>query len=401
LVMEIGPSGEVVWEVLHEAGPHVASYNSANALTRTRDGGYLAVGVPGTYQPNESALLVLKVVPPPGLPDGRTPYYHYAIAPEWAKSYSFSTQGQAWDFVNPGDVIETSDGGVVLSGLGGAPGGGSYWLIKLDPVGNVLWHKDISLAIASLIATPDAGFIAAGNANNGVQVAKFDSEGRIQWAETFQELDPGWGCNDYAFYFDSISSTADGGYIMAGYTTGCECCNHGTELSWICKLDQDGRIAWSKGYNIYGIGTILQTTDGGYLMPHSGELIEIDSFGSIEWVKSYSGLYPALAFQSEDGGYMVAGSAQARLMVMRVDSAGHLDSSCSIESDGAATTRKARIRAVSTTLSVPSENSVQMNVLETAPYPRTCVIRDLCSRSQDSRSRQAGKPVGKKSPSLK
>jgi len=406
LVMEIGPSGGVVWEVLHEAGPHVASYNSANALTRTRDVGYLVVGRAEKFNSLDNALLVLKVVPPPGLPDGgRTPYYHYALGPEWVRSYIFVDQGDASTYADPMDVVETADGGYVIGGLWGSSGGGSYWLMKLDPLGNVLWHEDIRPAVASLVATPDAGFIAAGDTNEGdaVQVVKFDSDGRIQWAKTYKETDTDWGYDDYVYHFSGISSTMDGGYVLAGDTTGFDCCNDDTTLAWLCKLDPDGSIAWSKGYNISEIGPILQTADGGYLMPlssYSSELMKVDALGSIEWVRSYSGLYPAVAFQSEDGGYMVAGEAEARLMVMRIDSAGHLDSSCSIETHGSVTTREARISAVSTTLPAPSENSVQVNVLETAPYPRTCVIRDLCPGSQSTRSRQAGKPVGKKSPSL-
>lgn len=399
LVMKVGPSGEVVWEVLYEPDPHKKSYNEANALTRTWDGGYLVVGSAGKFHSLESALLVMKVVQPPGLPDGgRIPYYHFAFGPEWIKSYSFITQGQAWTYAHPGDVVETRDGGYVLSGLGGSPAGGSYWLMKLDPVGNVLWHKDIRLAVVTLIPTSDGGFVAAGDSNNevGVQVAKFDSEGWIQWAKTYQEMDLDWGYDNYHYYFSSISSTEDGGYIMAGTTTGYDCCNDDTTRSWLCKLGQNGTISWSKGYNISGIGPILQTRDGGYLMPrpyYSSELMKVDALGSIEWVRHYSGLYPALAFQSNDGGYMIAGEAEARFMVMRVDSAGHLDSSCSIESDGVATTRKASIRAVSTNLMAPSENSVGVNVLETAPFPRTCVIRDLCPGSQDLRSRQSRDPM--------
>jgi len=270
--------------------------------------------------------------------------------------------------------------------------------MKLDPAGNVLWHEDIRLAVVSLIPTSDGGFVAAGDSNNevGVQVVKFDSEGWIQWAKTYQEMDPGWGYDNYHYSFSGISSTEDGGFIMVGSTTGYDCCNDDRTLSWLCKLGQDDRIVWSKGYNISGIGPILQTTDGGYLMPrsyYSSELMKVDALGSIEWVRHYSSLYPALVFQSNDGGYMIAGEAEARFMVMRVDSAGHLDSSCSIESDRDVTTREARIRAVSTTLMAPSENSVGVNVLETAPFPRTCVIRDLCPGSQDLRSRQSRDPM--------
>jgi len=402
LVMEIGPLGGVAWQVLYEADPDKDCYNDAEGLTRTRDGGYLVVGSVSQSPLSESAVLVMKLIPPPEPPDeGKTPYHHYSLGfgPEWVKSYRFSAQGQGYSYA--GNVVETPDGGFVLSGYRSSPNGvSSNWLMKIDPAGNVVWHEDVALDRLSLIATSDAGFIVAGEADNRVQVVKFDSGGRVQWAKSYEEKDPGWGCDDYEFTLSSISSTADGGYILAGATIGCICCDHSRSAEWVCKLDRDGRIAWSQGYASPGIRSILQTTDGCYLMTVMEGLVKVDSSGSIQWVKAYSEVSPQSAFPFDGQGFMVAGSANLaasnydlRLMVMRVDSGGHINPPCSLESDGSATTRNARVRYVSTSEFKPTENSVLVNVLEYTPFTRTCEVTTICPSGEDSQSRPSREPV--------
>jgi len=68
----------------------------------------------------------------------------------------------------------------------------------------------------------------------------------------------------------SVNSTSDGGYIVAGYSAsndGDVSGNHGDTDYWIVKLDNDGNLQWQR--SLGGSGEeipipIQQTSDGGY-----------------------------------------------------------------------------------------------------------------------------------------
>src|SRR5689334_16943821 len=86
----------------------------------------------------------------------------------------------------------------------------------------------------------------------------------IQW----QKCLGGTG-DDIAF---SIEQTADGGYIVAGcayYNNGDITGNHGDRDYWVVKLDSSGNIQWQKclgGTNYDNAYFIEQTADGGFIV---------------------------------------------------------------------------------------------------------------------------------------
>ncbi len=115
---------------------------------------------------------------------------------------------------------------------------------------------------------------------------------------------------DYAF-FDSIYQTADGGYIVFGSTysnNGDVSGNHGGYDTWVVKLNAAGVIEWQKclgGTSTdYGY-SIQQTADGGYIVSgytqsnngdvsgnHGGGdiwVVKLNAEGSIEWQKCLGG----------------------------------------------------------------------------------------------------------------
>ncbi len=103
----------------------------------------------------------------------------------------------------------------------------------------------------------DAGFSAYSNI----------AQSLIAWVNTY-----GGASTDIAQF---IQQTADGGYIVAGYTNSF---GAGGYNAWVLKLNSDGTIAWQKTYG--GAGTdyaysIQQTTDGGYIVAGY-----TDSFGA-------------------------------------------------------------------------------------------------------------------------
>jgi hypothetical protein len=150
----------------------------------------------------------------------------------------------------------------------------------------------------------------------------------IQWQKTFGSYN-----GDYLW---SIRSTADGGYITAGYTEG----NNGDVEGyhgniivgdvWITKLDGAGDLQWAKclgGNYQEANGTIMQTADGGYIFAASSAsigcgfpanhgglddwLVKLSPTGDIQWQVLLGGSgneYAISLAPSGDGGYFIGGS---------------------------------------------------------------------------------------------
>ncbi len=226
-------------------------------------------------------------------------------------------------------------------------GGFDFWIVKLDRSGIIQWHKSLGGHRAeearSVQQTADGGYIVAGSTrsndgdvsgNHGFEwptdswIVKLDASGTIQWQKCL-----GGSKTERA---NSIQQTADGGYIVAGYTDsndGDVSGNHGDDDSWIVKLDESGSIQWQKslgGSEWEKPYSIQQTTDGGYIVAAStrsndgdvsgyhGEgdnwIVKLDGLGTIQWQKSLGGSEwenPYSIQQTTDGGYIVAGSTMS------------------------------------------------------------------------------------------
>ncbi len=148
----------------------------------------------------------------------------------------------------------------------------------------------------SVQQTADGGYIIGGysnsfGANDGdVYLLKIDSIGDTLWSKTY-----GGSAVDYG---RSVQQTTDGGYVIAGHSdfgpfSGGD--------QYIVKTDVNGTLMWSKaiGEGASDISySIQQTADGGYIV--SGTqwsftggldlyLIRMDTIGNIIWARSYGG----------------------------------------------------------------------------------------------------------------
>jgi hypothetical protein len=112
-----------------------------------------------------------------------------------------------------------------------------------------------------------------------------------QWAATYGGLN-----RDYP---SSAQQTADGGYIVAGYTWSF---GAGDSAVWVMKLDSAGAVTWQKTYggvNDDSAHSIHQTQDEGYIVAGSTSsfgagsgdvwVIKLDSTGTVTWQKTYGG----------------------------------------------------------------------------------------------------------------
>ncbi|QRR00777.1 CBM96 family carbohydrate-binding protein [Dyadobacter sandarakinus] len=228
------------------------------------------------------------------------------------------------------------------------------------------WDKkyggNMAERLATMIATPDGGYILAGNSNSGISgeksqpnrgpaaqtpytfgdywIVKIGADGSKQWDRTLG--------GDSQDQLTTIITTSDGGYLAGGTSWS----NVSGEKSqdawndqasdgnkrkdyWIVKLAADGTKQWDKtigGTVTDDLKSMAQTSDGGYILAgnsnssNSGDksqrskgltdfwVVKITADGTKEWDKAIGGSLQervASVKQTADGGYILAGTSSS------------------------------------------------------------------------------------------
>jgi uncharacterized delta-60 repeat protein len=261
-VLKLNADGTVAWQKTYGG----ASADWGNYIQQTADGGYIVAGYTDSFGAGASDLWILKLNA-----DG-------TIA--WQKTYG----GTGADSANA--VQQTADGGYIVAGYTNSfgEGRGDFWILKLNADGTIAWQKTYGTAGYefgfSIQQTSDGGYIVAGNTDSSVTgnydfwILKLNVDGTAAWQKTYG----GTGADSA----NAVQQTADGGYIITGYTYSF---GAGGGDFWILKLNADGTVAWQKAYG----GTdneeaysIRQTTDSGYIV--AGYTDSFDAGGGDFWV---------------------------------------------------------------------------------------------------------------------
>ena len=290
---------------------------------------------------------------------------------EWQKSLGGSFEDKAES------ILQTSDGGYIVAGYSeswngdvtGNHGSFDFWVVKLTSTGAITWQKSLggtSIDVAySIQQTIDGGYIVSGKtaSSNGditgyhgygdIWIVKLTSTGIISWQKCL-----GGGNEENGL---SIKQTADGGYIVGGYSASAD----GDVIGvwslfdlWVVKLTSTGTISWQQclgGFNSELMFSIQQTSDGGYIVAGQSNsndhdltfnhglddfwIVKLDSIGILSWQKSLGGSNKDIAKsiqQTTDGGYIVAGHSESNdwnvvgnhgggdMWVLKLNSLGHI-----------------------------------------------------------------------------
>jgi hypothetical protein len=145
--------------------------------------------------------------------------------------------------------------------------------------------------------TADGGYILAGYTRSYIAgdrnfwLVKTDSEGTKQWDRTFGRTE--W---DEANY---VQQTSDGGYILAGYTRSY---GAGSWDFWLVKTDSEGIKQWDRIFGATEFNyayAVQQTSDDGYILAgwtksySAGDvdfwLVKTDSRGTTQWDQTFRG----------------------------------------------------------------------------------------------------------------
>lgn len=260
---------------------------------------------------------------------------------EWENSFGGSASEVAHD------IQQTVNGYIVVghtnsndNDVSNNQGGEDYWILRVDSGGSILWEQSFGGTLSdrakSVTLTNDGGFVVAGlvlsndgnvsghHGGSDFWIIKIDSVGALMWQSTL-----GGSGGDNAH---SITSTSDGGFVVAGTTqstngdvTGFQ---GGTDI-WVVKLDSSGALIWEKtfgGSSYDGAEFVQETTDGGFIIAgysasNDGDitasiggydfwLVKIDGTGNLVWEKSFGGTAYERAIavdENTDLGYCITG----------------------------------------------------------------------------------------------
>lgn len=331
-LVKLDTAGNIIWQKTL-GGPDL---DAVNKMIRTSDGNFVLVGYVvymsfGSPQQNSSDLLVMKIDAAGN------------IMWKWAL-------GGLWD-EHAYSVIETNDGGYVITGSLGHKSPFSYypttdaWLIKLDANGNKLWEKLMGGSnndnFNNIIKRPDGGYLLTGTTSSTDVVSghhggydtwllKLDNNFNVLWQKVF-----GGSGQDM---ISDIIYTQDGNYLLSGNTNsnnGDIIGQHGDYDAWVLKLDMNNNILWQKtlggtnsdygssaiecldGSYLIGIGTTSNDGDVTGLYNNSFQdawLVKLEKLGNIIWKKtmggsSHDGLSPFV--QRADSSFVLAGSSHS------------------------------------------------------------------------------------------
>ena len=291
---------------------------------------------------------------------------HAQVAPplsEWDRTLG----GTEHDLLKT--AVPTRDGGYFLAGYSNSPvsafksqprrGVDDYWVVKVDAQGQRQWDRTFGGASGSLNylqdaqQTADGGYILGGYSNSGAAgertapsrggydywVIKLDAQGVKQWDRAY-----GGTSEDY---FTSLHQTADGGYILGGYSSSGAGGDKtqprlGVSDYWVVKVDGQGVRQWDRTFGSFSVGPfnnggsqlqrVRQTADGGYMLggainnsaggdltgPIRGDadfwLVKLTAQGTKQWDRTLGGPGTDVLFalfQTPDGGYAVAGTSDS------------------------------------------------------------------------------------------
>ena len=234
-VVKLFKNGTIDWQKTYGGSNNDAAYSVAQTFY---DGGYIVAGytsstdgdVVGNHGVDDSWVLKL---------DG-------AGNIQWKKALG----GTSNDYAR--QIYQTSDQAFVVIGdsesndgdVSGNSGQADCWVVKLDISGTIQWQKslggtkiDIGLSIQQ---ASDNGYIVAGWSDslalgNGAAdywLMKLDPSGNITWQAPF-----GGTGTDFAY---SVDITADGGFVVSGNsssTNGDVTGNQGLHDFWIIKFN--------------------------------------------------------------------------------------------------------------------------------------------------------------------
>jgi len=222
LVIRLDTSGHMAWARAFGG----ADRDRAYSIIADGDKGFVVAGYSESFGSGNQDFLVLRLDSLGGL--------------MWARTFGGPWCDSAWS------VIRTVDGDFLVAGTtnGFGAGGMDFLLVKVDPMGNLIWARTYGSTILDdafgLAPCQDGGFVVAGRTNGfGAQgtdflVMRAEADGNPLWATVV-----GGPQTEFCY---SVCSTYDGGFAAGGFTSSF---GGGSWDQMIIKLDSLGNLLWT------------------------------------------------------------------------------------------------------------------------------------------------------------
>ena len=291
------------------------------AVQQTSDGGYVIVGSSTSYGSGGADLWVLKL-------DGEGEFM-------WSKTYG----GQGNDIGK--DIIQTSDGGYIITGYTksySSGGDSDLWLIKTNANGESCLYSDGGTCSESsskwvkifgtsgndygnsVQETSEGDFIVTGKSGRipSIFVVRTNSLGEKIWENLYGNTSNSGDRGNY------ILERQDLGFLILGK----EMTNSSNDNLCLINIDGEGSEIW---HSLYG-GTnsdegiyLSEVSGGGFIIAGSSKsygngnwddmwLVKTSTGGSMEWQKTFGGSYDETGHyvhEKTEGGFMIVGSTES------------------------------------------------------------------------------------------
>ena len=244
--------GDAVWQ--RKFGG--AGWDEGYFVQQTDDGGYIVAGSTNSYGAGGYDAYLLKTDA-----NGKK---------IWRRTYG----GPAHDYGK--SVQQIKDGGYILAGATGSYGAGGMdvYLVKTDDRGKRVWQRTFGGQIGDLDVgysvrqTEEGEYIIAGSINewgstSNVYLIHTTQWGKNAWYRTYGDA----GGRDTGY---CVQQTKDGGYVVAGHRDSNGTSPHGV---YLIKTDFFGNnplektFAEGESWNSAASGySVQQTADGGYII---------------------------------------------------------------------------------------------------------------------------------------
>jgi hypothetical protein len=221
-------------------------------------------------------------------------------------------------------MAPTSDGGYVLGGrrIIKKEGEEDGYLVRVNAQGEEIWSQTYGGLqedrLFSVDNTADDGFVLTGTTRSfgagerDLYLIKTSSDGELDWMQVLGENRDDVG--------HAVRQTADQGFIVTGYTRSFGAANYDT---WLVKTDESGNTEWEKFFGGAGDDRTIygeQTADGGYILTgytRSFEarnwdvfLVRADASGEIVWYQTFGGAREDTGYtvkETSDEGFIITG----------------------------------------------------------------------------------------------
>lgn len=273
-------------------------------LLQTSDGGYAIVGYTSSGDAIGEDVFLVRLNPQGEL--------------LWSRSYGGEGEDNGWD------LLETDEGGFIIIGFTNSSGAGGMdlYILQTDAMGELLWERTIGGPQDeygwSLAPTTDGGYVIGGQTESfgagdrDGYLVKVSAQGEEIWSQTY-----GGPGEDRLF---SVDQSADSGFVLTGTTRSFAA---GERDLYLIKTDSSGELTWSQvfGEERDDVGhSVRETADGGYIVTgytrsfeaanYDTWLLKVGGSGDLEWEQFFGGTGDDRAIygeQTADGGYIFTG----------------------------------------------------------------------------------------------